>query len=73
MIIKLSRAQTACTVYRGTSGGRLPAKFWAPNTDNIRGGVELAFMSTTLDRKVALHYAQSKDEPSVVFEIPVSF
>ena len=72
MIIKLSRAQKARTVFRGTAGGRLPEKFWAPNEDNIRGGVELAFMSTTLNREVAMHYAQADDKPSVVFEIPVS-
>ena len=71
-IIKLSRAQKARTVFRGTAGGRLPEKFWAPNEDNIRGGVELAFMSTTLNREVAMHYAQADDKPSVVFEIPVS-
>ena len=72
MIIKASRAQTANTVFRGTAGGRLPEEFWAPNEDNIRGGVELAFMSTTLNREVALNYAQAENTPSVVFEIPVS-
>ena len=46
-VIKLSRVQKAEKVFRGTKGGRLPGKFWKPNSDNIRGGIERAFMSTT--------------------------
>ena len=57
MILKLSRTQAAFTVYRGTAGGRLPNQFLKPNADNIRGGVELAFMSTTLNRDIAMEYA----------------
>jgi hypothetical protein len=40
-----------------------------PNHQNVRGGIELGFMSTTTDRKVALEYAKSEDTPSVVFEM----
>jgi hypothetical protein len=47
----------------------LPEKFWKPNEQNVRGGIELGFMSTTLDREVAVRYAKSDDKPSVVFEI----
>jgi hypothetical protein len=68
-IIKLSRTQKARKVYRGTKGGVLPQQFWTPNHQNVRGGIELGFMSTTTDRKVALGYAKSEDTPSVVFEM----
>jgi hypothetical protein len=68
-IIKLSRTQKATKVYRGTKGGVLPQQFWTPNHQNVRGGIELGFMSTTTDRKVALEYAKSEETPSVVFEM----
>ena len=35
----------------------LPDEFWRPNEYDVRGGVENAFMSTTLDRSVAMGYA----------------
>ena len=70
-IIKLSRAQKAEKVFRGTKGGRLPDKFWTPNSDNIRGGIEVAFMSTTTNREVAMNFASSGNEPSIIFEIQV--
>jgi hypothetical protein len=68
-IIKLSRTQKATKVYRGTKGGVLPQEFWTPNKQNVRGGIELGFMSTTTDRKVALNYAKAEGKPSVVFEM----
>jgi hypothetical protein len=37
------------------------------NEHNVKGGIELAFMSTTLDRNVALNFAAGK--ASTVFEI----
>ena len=57
--VKLSKVMTAQKVYRGVSGGTLPAEFWQKNEWNVAGGVEFAFMSTTLDKSVALHYAGS--------------
>ena len=71
-IIKLSRTQRAERVFRGAAGGVLPAEFWKPNEQNVRGGIELAFMSTTTDRDIALHYggaAGTSDKPSIVFEM----
>ena len=56
-------------VYRGVSGGRLPAHFRIPNEFGVRGGIDPAFMSTTLDREVALTYAASSGGPGVVFSI----
>jgi hypothetical protein len=35
----------------------LPDEFWHANDFGVRGGVENAFMSTTLDRNVAMGYA----------------
>ena len=35
----------------------LPDEFMTPNEFNVRGGVEASFMSTTLDRTVAMDYA----------------
>ena len=57
--VKLSKIMTAQKVYRGVSGGVLPSEFWAKNEWNVAGGVEFAFMSTTLDKEVALHYGGS--------------
>ena len=35
----------------------LPDTFWLANEYGVRGGIENAFMSTTLDRRVAMGYA----------------
>jgi hypothetical protein len=68
-IVKMSKLTVAAKVYRGVSNGKLPKSFREPNQFNVRGGVEPAFMSTTLDRAVATTYAASRDGPSVIFEI----
>ena len=67
-IVKLAMLGTAEKVYRGISGGLLPDEFWTANQFNVRGGVECGFLSTTLDRQVALDYA-SQSGMGVVFEI----
>ena len=38
-IVKLSKLTVATKVYRGVSGGRLPASFRTPNKFNVRGGI----------------------------------
>ena len=70
-IIKLSRTMKAFRVYRGTKGGILPPEFWKPNEMNVRGGIELGFMSTTTKRDVAMKKFAGGDDnkPSLVFEI----
>jgi hypothetical protein len=68
-ILKLSRTQRAQKVYRGTKGGRLPEEFWRLNEHGVRGGIDLGFMSTTLDRDVALNFARGSKQLSTVFEI----
>ena len=60
-IIKLGKLTEAKTVYRGIGGKALPKEFWEKNRFGVRGGVEPAFMSTTLDREVAMTYASGSD------------
>ena len=44
-------------VFRGTGGMALPPDFFHSDEQGFAGGVEAAFMSTTTDRKVAMHYS----------------
>ena len=69
-IVKSSKLTQAAKVYRGVAGGRLPDSFWTPNEYNVRGGIESAFLSTTLDRKVAFDYAgNNPGKPGLIFEV----
>ena len=56
-IVKLSKLTKVTKVYRGMGSGVLPDAFWKPNKVHVRGGVEAGFLSTTVDRSVAAHYA----------------
>ena len=47
----------------------LPKEFWVVNEFGVKGGIESAFMSTTLNQQVAVSYAASGDGAGVVFEI----
>ena len=67
-IVKLSKLTVATKVFRGISGIGLPQSFLKGNEFGVRGGIEGAFMSTTLDRNVAMQYASSKGV-GIVFEI----
>ena len=49
-IVKGSKLTVVGKVYRGVSGGLLPNSFWEANNQGVRGGVEMAFLSTTFDR-----------------------
>jgi hypothetical protein len=66
---KASRLTAATTVYRGVSGGVLPASFWMPNEASVRGGVEWGFLSCTADYEVALAYAASRGGAGIVLEL----
>ena len=69
-ILKLSRMQRACTVWRGVHGGVLPEQFWTENEHGVMGGVERAFMSTTTSRDVAEGYArQNGSSVAMLFKI----
>ena len=68
-IVKASKLTKAAKVYRGIVGGVLPDAFWTPNEHGVRGGVESAFLSTTLNRDVALQYSRQPGRPGLVFEI----
>ena len=70
VIVKSSKLTKARTVYRGVAGGVLPENFWRGNKQGVKGGVENAFMSTTFDRGVAMHYAGgAPGKPALVFEV----
>ena len=64
---------TVNKVYRGVSGFGLPKILTEKNEHNVIGGVEFAFLSTTLDRDVAMKYARGHANPAsglgVVLEI----
>ena len=68
-IVKSSKLTKATKVYRGVAGGKLPDSFWMPNQYNVRGGIEGAFLSTTLDRQVAFDYAGGSRGPGLIFEV----
>ena len=67
-LVKTSKLTRAAKVYRGVTGGLLPDAFWKPNAQNVRGGVERAFLSMTLERSVAMQYASRPGKPGVIFE-----
>ena len=68
-IIKLSKQTTVNKVYRGVSGFGLPKILTTKNEHNVIGGVEFAFLSTTLDRNVAMKYARGHSDPSSGFGV----
>ena len=61
-VLKMSRLQPAMKVFRGISRMKLPKAFTEPDEDNVRGGVEYGFMSTTTDEAVALTFAKDSDK-----------
>ncbi|KAL1523174.1 hypothetical protein AB1Y20_018129 [Prymnesium parvum] len=67
-IVKLSKLTVVSKVYRGLANGVLPEPFWRADAYGVRGGVELAFMSTTTDRRVAEMYA-SEGAAGLVLEL----
>ena len=60
-IVKLSQLTVATPVFRGLAGLRLPEYFFVKNKDNIAGGVEYGFSSTTRNRGTANFYAKVKE------------
>ena len=66
-VLKLSKLTKAAPVYRGFTGATLPASFFEPNEENVCGGIEYGFSSTTTAAQQAQHYADGK--ASTVFEM----
>ena len=56
-LVKLAKIMKAAKVYRGIAGGALPNEMLVPNEHNLRAAVDFAFLSTSLDRDVAVTYA----------------
>ena len=70
-VIKLSKLTKAGKVWRGIKDATLPKEFWVPNEMGVRGGIEYAFSSTTVDREQAMMYAQGANpgDASTIFEM----
>ena len=66
-VVKLSKLTKVTKVYRGMSGMTLPEQFMKSNEVGVRGGIETSFMSTSVDRNVALAYASG--DVGLVLEI----
>ena len=45
-VIKLSKLQEACPVYRGSTRAVLPKQFWEKDDYGLSGGIEFGFTST---------------------------
>ena len=76
-ILKLStKTKDIDKVYRGVneSKKKLPERFLKARPGEFAGGIELAFMSTTTDMKVALEYANRGGQgKKSIFEIPFDY
>ena len=71
-VIKLSKLTKAGKVWRGIKDATLPKEFWVPNEMGVRGGIEYAFSSTTVDREQAMMYAKGgggESDASTIFEM----
>jgi len=64
---KLSRLTRVCTVYRGP-GGVTPKSFWQSDQFGCVGGVEMALMSCSKDKKEALKYVR-RSQAKVLFAV----
>ena len=73
-IVKLGKLTRVERVYRGIAGGLLPDSWKVENEFGVRGGVEPAFMSTSLNKAQAAFYARGgadkskANAPAVLFE-----
>ena len=54
---RISQPPPGLLLYRGCGGMALPAAFLEPDEQGCTGGTELALMSATPDKSVALGYA----------------
>jgi hypothetical protein len=73
-VVKLSRQTripVSRKVYRGLGGLVLDDQWFECDKRGVRGAVELGFLSTTLNRDVALTYSGVKKNRGVLFEIEI--
>jgi hypothetical protein len=73
-ILKISRKTeipSARKVYRGLSGIVLDEKWSGTNAQGAKGGMELGFLSTTLNQNVALEYLGKKQGHSILLAIEI--
>ena len=71
-VFKLSFLSKPGKVYRGVNESKLklPEAFYRHDGHNFAGGVELAFMSTSYDKNVAVEYGmRGTTKESTIFEI----
>ena len=68
---KTTKGPPGRRVYRGLGGMVLDEKWFKSNERNTRGGVELGFLSTTLNQSTALEYSGVKKGRGIVLEIDV--
>ena len=53
-LMRTARLPAGMLLYRGSSGGRLPASFSNPDARGVRGFAEWGFLSTTAVRGIAV-------------------
>ena len=53
-LMRTARLPAGMLLYRGSSGGRLPASFYKPDARGVRGFAEWGFLSTTACRDIAV-------------------
>ncbi len=58
-------------MYRGLSGIVLDERFSGTNALGPKGGMELGFLSTTLNQNVALEYLGKKQGHSILLDIDI--
>jgi ankyrin repeat protein len=68
---KVTKLPDSRKVFRGLGGMVLDDKWFEPDFRGAKGGVEVGFLSTTLDRNVALEYSGVTKNRGVILEIDV--
>ena len=70
-LARVAKVPEARVVSRGMGGMVLGEKWFSPDARGTRGGVELGFLSTTLNRRVALEYSGVKKKRGIVLEMEI--
>jgi hypothetical protein len=70
-LARVAKVPDKRVVYRGLGGMVLGEEWFARDARGTRGGVEFGFLSTTLERSVALEYSGVKKNRGIVLEIEI--